>query len=116
MRPGEVRRAHFECSDGREAPPPRRVLILAVGPVGAGEDQVVVVAYITSKDSLVNNPLLGDIPLDESDACGLDAPSVVRCRQFASIPRARIGDRLGQVEVAVLIQAQDAARDILGRD
>jgi mRNA-degrading endonuclease toxin of MazEF toxin-antitoxin module len=64
----------------------------------------------------VEDPRLGDIPLDEGDVSGLTEPSVARCRQFASLPQARIGERLGPVDPGVLIQAQDTARNILGRE
>lgn len=113
VKPGEVRRAHYEQSDGRPPREPRRVLILAVGPVGSGEDHVAVVAYITSVEVHVQNPRLGDLLVDEQDCDGVDKPSVIRCRQFSSIPLARIGDKLGEVDISTLLTAQDEARKIL---
>lgn len=114
MKPGEIRRALYVGSTGAIGPEPKRVLILAVGPAGVGEDEVVVIAYITTFQGRIKEPLLGDIPLDDTDIPGLTEPSVVRCRQFASIPRARIGERLGEVDTPTLIRAQDIARNILG--
>ncbi len=113
VRPGEIRRAHYEQSDGRPPREPQRVLILAVGPVGSGEDHVVVVAKITSVEVRVQNPRLGDIRVDEQDCDGVDKPSVIRCRQFNSIPLARIGEKLGEVDISTLMAAQDEARNIL---
>jgi hypothetical protein len=91
-------------------------LILALGPVGVGEDEVVLIAYITSNPHHVQNPRLGDLRLDETDNCGLDQPSVVRCRQFSCVPRAGIGQLLGEISTGCLIEAQDIARAILCED
>ena len=101
-------------STGSLSREPKRVLILAVGPAGSGDDAVVVVAYLTTFQGRYKDPLLGDIPLDDADVDGLTEPSVIRCRQFASIPATRIGERLGEIDTPTLVKAQDIARAILG--
>ena len=88
-------------------------MILSVGPQGQGQDEVVVVTEITSSEKRVANLLEGDILLKNWRALGLTSESVLRCRQFQSLSRQSIAQRIGTVSQDLLAEAKAIAREIV---
>jgi mRNA-degrading endonuclease toxin of MazEF toxin-antitoxin module len=93
----------------------RPVLVVAVGPTGPEEDEVVLVAPITSSRARLNDVRRGDVLIDEDfRESSLFAPSVVRGRQVSGVPRNLLTSRAGGVSAEVLFRVKTIVRELLG--
>lgn len=112
MKPGDLALVSYPNSDG-SLPRVRPVLILAVGPIGPYEDEVVVVAHTSADRYHVSNPRIGDLLLNDWKSFGLNRVCVARCRQLVGLPRTHIGRIIGEVDYQTLLDGQQIARDLL---
>jgi mRNA-degrading endonuclease toxin of MazEF toxin-antitoxin module len=59
----------------------RPVLIVGASPMGYGEDEIILVAMITSKVAKARN---GDVEIPNHKAVGLTEPSIIKARRLVS--------------------------------
>jgi hypothetical protein len=112
--PGDVCAVHFTNNDGSAGERP--VLVLFLGPIGIGEDEVAIVAQITAEPERVANQFNGDISLEEDFALfGLRNPSVIRCRQSGGLPLSMFIRTVGNVGTAILEEAQGIFSEIVNQ-
>lgn len=123
MRPGDLCKVDLPNRDldlaDEHAFGPHPALILVEGPRGIAasgrpEDEIVLIAPITSSDDRVFSPLEGDILLDEEyRRLKLAKPSVIRCRQIMGWPRSDIRDIGENVGEEILLRALTIARELI---
>lgn len=85
MTPGDIVLVKFPF--GADRPPgeqfkKRPVLVLSSLAGAAQADEAIVVAMITGNEARFIRPRLGDVPIQEWQACGLDKRSVIRTRRI----------------------------------
>jgi mRNA-degrading endonuclease toxin of MazEF toxin-antitoxin module len=76
----------------------RPTLVVGVSPMGRNQEQVVLVAMVTSK---LEQKRQGDVDIADFRGCGLSEPSLIKARRLTHVnPSAfqdPIKDRIGQV-------------------
>ena len=97
LSPGEVVLLNFPFSS-KETQPFKKRPVLVLGVDGAGDDQAVVVAMVTSRAMRFQNPGPGDVRLTEWANAGLDRESTVRTRRFWSAEPRDVIRNLGTVD------------------
>ncbi|MCA1703115.1 MAG: type II toxin-antitoxin system PemK/MazF family toxin [Actinobacteria bacterium] len=100
-------------SDSDELFKPRPALILFPGEVDPGGDHVIVVTRISASSKRFVALRTTDRELDWKE-CGLDEPSVLRCRQIQSVPLPWIGHYIGDITpFDLLYEARRIAQKLL---
>lgn len=80
----------------------RPTLVVGVSPMGAGQEQVVLVAMMTSK---LNQRRRGDVEVSNYAACGLMVPTLIKARRITHVNPSMFkdpGHQVGRVEDDVL--------------
>lgn len=103
--PGELVLVYFPFSVA-EAEPFKQRPVLVVNEVRDG-DTTVLFAMVTANSRRFENPRPGDVPLEDWQACGLAAASVVRTRRIWTGERRDIIRAIGRVPAPVLDQVRD---------
>ncbi len=111
MNPGDIYR--FPSRGNPHGDKDRNVLVVSVGPMGVGQDHVVVVAEIVSSGRCMTDPFVGDIPLEDWAEYGLTKPSLLRARKFWSTPPHLLIEQIGRVSPDVSHAAWQIAMHVL---
>lgn len=77
LAPGQIALISYPNNDGTPDSV-RPVLVLTVGPLGGGEDEVVLIAEITADEARVAEPRNGDYLIPDWEEASLNYPSVAR--------------------------------------
>jgi mRNA interferase MazF len=113
VNPGDICLVAFPYSDASAAKK-RPVLVVGASPVGRGQDEVVVVAQITSSATRIASPLQGDLVLTDWRNFRLPQPSVLRCRRLFAINPTDVLRQFGNVDGATLAAAHGEIRKLFG--
>lgn len=102
VRFGEVWKIPFPYADSAEFKA-RPVVVVGASPMGPAEEQVLLVAMITSK---VHQRRNGDVPIPDHQAVGLPRPSLVKARRLFSASPSMfaqpVASRIGRLELVTL--------------
>lgn len=114
MLPGEVVWVRFPFSSGETVAYKRRPVVV-VNVTGAGPEQVVLVAMVTSNARRVAHPGLYDVLLENWLEIGLTSASVVRINRLWSAENRDITGSLGKsVSPVVLAQIRKGISALVG--
>lgn len=106
---GEVVVADLGAPVGREAGFPRPVVVVTAQVVLAQDPNVVHVVPVTS----TRRGFRSEIELDPDPDNGLDGPSAAQCQHLRAISTTRLGDTVGHVGPAALLQIRETIADLL---
>jgi mRNA interferase MazF len=105
---GEILVADLGEPAGREAGFPRPVVVVTAQAVLAQGPNVVHVVPVTT----TRRGFRSEVDLDPDDANGLTEPSAAQCQHLRAVPTTRLGETLGHVGPAALIQIRETIADL----
>ncbi|MBW3662324.1 MAG: type II toxin-antitoxin system PemK/MazF family toxin [Actinobacteria bacterium] len=106
---GEVLAADLGEPVGREAGFPRPVVVVTAQVVLAQGPNVVHIVPVTS----TRRGFRSEVDLDPDDDNGLGEPSTAQCQHLRAVSVDRLGESLGYVGPAALLQIRETIADLL---
>ena len=106
---GDVVEADLGEPVGREAGFPRPTVVVTAQVVLAQDPAVVHVVPLTS----TRRGFRSEIDIEPDEINGLDTPSAAQCQHLRAVSTGRLGDPLGHVGPATLLQIRETIADLL---
>lgn len=106
---GDIVRADLGEPVGREAGFPRPVVVVTAQVVLAQDPNVVHVVPVTS----TRRDFRSEIDLEPDPENGLDQPSAAQCQHVRAVSTDRVGEPLGNVGPAAVLQIRETIADLL---
>jgi len=106
---GDVVEADLGEPVGREAGFPRPVVVVTAQVVLAQSPAVVHVVPLTS----TRRGFRSEIDVDPDEVNGLEVPSSAQCQHLRAVSTGRLGEPMGNVGPATLLQIRETVADLL---
>lgn len=106
---GDVVEADLGEPVGREAGFPRPVVVVTAQVVLAQGPAVVQVVPLTS----TRRGFRSEVDVDPDEANGLEVPSAAQCQHLRAVSTGRLGELMGNVGPATLLQVRETIADLL---